>query len=239
MLTADQSQRNERWRQQAAASLAASLAAKPLPSQLPLIEGYETGEMPTAPARRRSKFDPRAVRYFTEPRLPYQRTPDRVRALVRRRKLAWRSNAMPDSMRMQLTESERAFANLIREHHERHGHFELCHDVAAALIGCCAKTVQRAQHALRRLGWISVDHRPQPGRQKHLPNVVRIVSREWLTWIARGPRRIESGHSCPATQTDKKLSNPFANSVPAAAAKRDNDDACGVGSLPMKGKGSG
>jgi hypothetical protein len=129
---------------------------------------------------------------------------------------------MPDHMRRQLTESERAYASLVREHHERQGYFDLCHDAAAALMGVCAKTVQRAQKRLegKTLRWIKVDHRPQPGRQKHLPNIITIISPEWLTWIARGPRKpasIESGHSCPATQSDKKTETSFANSVPVAA----------------------
>jgi len=106
------------------------------------------------------------------------------------------------------------------------------------LIGCCAKTVQRAQHRLKALGLIKVNPRPQPGRQKHLPNIITIISPEWLTWIARGPRQaasIETGHSCPATQTDNKKGSSFANSVPVAA-KRYNDDAFGVASLHVKGE---
>jgi len=231
-------ERDERWRLQAAASVAASLIKSP--SQT--APTNDTGEILTVPARRRSKLDPRVPRYFGGPRKPYQRSPNPVKALTRRRVLAWRANAMPDHMRMQLTESQRALANLIREHHERHGYFDLCHDAAAALIGSCAKTVQRAQHALEDLEWISVDRRPQPGRQKHLPNVIKIISREWLTWIERGsrtPAPIESGHSCPATQSDKQEGNSFANSVPVAAAKRDNGDACGVASLHVKEKESG
>jgi len=193
--------------------LAALIASKPQP-ELPLL--------PTIRARPRSQFDHplRVPRYFGGPRLPYQRSPDRVKALKRRRQLAWRTNAMPDYMRMQLTEAEMAYANLVREQHERQGYFDLCHDAAAALMGVCAKTVQRAQHQLRLLGWIKVDTRPRPGRQKHLPNIVTIISPEWLAWIARGTRRpapIESGHSCPATQSDKKTETSFANAMPIAA----------------------
>jgi hypothetical protein len=199
--------------------LAALIASKPLPAPplLVLMHGYETGEILTIPARRRSASEQRYGGRFT--RHKYQRSPHRQRSLLRRRDLAWRGTALPNWMAAQLTESERAYANLVREHHEKHGSFDLCHDKAAALMGVSSKTVQRSQHRLCKLEWISVEVRPRPGR-KHDTNIVRITSPSWLMWIDRGPRGRSApigGQRCPATQSDKKTETSFANSVPVAS----------------------
>jgi hypothetical protein len=37
------------------------------------------------------------------------------------------------------------------------------------------------------MGLLTVEERRREG-PKNLPNVVRIVSREWLQWLARGPK---------------------------------------------------
>ena len=126
---------------------------------------------------------PRAVGRF--PRMPYQRSPDRARSIERRKRLAatW---AVPPHMAAHLTTSELAFCRLVADDFARHGSFDRCHDEAAARIGTCAKTIQRAQATLARLGWITVEVRPCKGA-KHLPSVIRIVSPEWRQWIKNGP----------------------------------------------------
>jgi hypothetical protein len=49
-------------------------------------------------------------------------------------------------------------------------------------------------HQARRLGLITVEERRRPG-QRSLTNIVRIISKEWLTWLRKGPRA--SGGSNP------------------------------------------
>jgi hypothetical protein len=118
------------------------------------------------------------------PRRP-QRSPDREASRNRRRMLGG-SGVLPDQLRHHYTEGERAVLCIVAGEVKHHGICDLPIDKIAALAGVCRTMVQNAMHEARRLGHITITERPQPGR-KHLPNVVEIVSREWLTWIKRGP----------------------------------------------------
>ena len=44
------------------------------------------------------------------------------------------------------------------------------------------RTVQNALRHAERIGFISIAERRVAGR-RNLPNIVRVVSREWLAWI--------------------------------------------------------
>jgi len=58
-------------------------------------------------------------------------------------------------------------------------------DAIAALAGCSRTTAQNALRQARKLGLILVKERRIPG-QKSLPNVIRVISRDWLAWLERG-----------------------------------------------------
>jgi hypothetical protein len=179
--------------------LAAQAKKPPLTAtQLELMLSYEAGTAPTRSANPGSRPRGRlGGRYL---RLPYQRAPNRPEAVMRRKRLAL-TNPVPIQIGCQLTESQRAYARLVRDEHERHGFFDLCHDEAAARIGTCPKTAKRAQAELKKLALISVERRPQPGR-KNLPNIVKIIAPQWLMWIERGPksrREPIGGHEGQAT----------------------------------------
>lgn len=118
------------------------------------------------------------------PRRP-QRSPDRKASRDRRRTLGG-SSALPDNLRQHFTEGQRAVLCVIAGEVKRCGICDFPIDKIAALAGVCRTTVQNALHEARRLGLIKITDRPQPGR-KNLPNVVEIISREWITWIKRGP----------------------------------------------------
>jgi hypothetical protein len=55
----------------------------------------------------------------------------------------------------------------------------------AARAGIGRTTAQNALRAAAAMGLLTVQERRRQG-QKNLPNVIRIVSREWLQWIKRG-----------------------------------------------------
>ena len=55
-------------------------------------------------------------------------------------------------------------------------------DEIAARAGVCRRTVQNALRHAERLGLISIVERRREGA-RNLPNIVRVVSREWLAWI--------------------------------------------------------
>lgn len=118
------------------------------------------------------------------PRRP-QRSPDRKASRDRRRMLGG-SSALPDNLRPHFTEGERAALCVIAGEIKRHGICDLPIDKIAAIAGVCRSTAQNAIREARRLGLLKVTERPQRGR-KNLPNIVEVVSREWLAWIKRGP----------------------------------------------------
>jgi hypothetical protein len=69
---------------------------------------------------------------------------------------------------------------------KRHGICDLSIDEIADRAGVGRTTVQNAMHEARRLLHVEITERPVRGA-KNLPNVVKITSAEWLTWIKRGP----------------------------------------------------
>jgi hypothetical protein len=115
------------------------------------------------------------------------RSPDRAASRARRRQLGG-SGALPDPLRQSYTEGQRAVLCVIAGEVKKAGRCDLPIDKIGALAGVGRTTVQTTLHEARRLGHIRVQERPQRGR-KSLTNVIEILSREWLAWIKRGPRR--------------------------------------------------
>jgi DNA-directed RNA polymerase specialized sigma24 family protein len=73
------------------------------------------------------------------------------------------------------------------------------------------------------MGLLTAQERRRQG-QKNLPNVVRIVSREWLQWIKRGgravPRPVSKSIGFKKTDpTDKKLSKREEIGIPPTASE--------------------
>jgi hypothetical protein len=150
-----------------------------------LVEGFASGSISTCPAR--GQRDAAVRRYggrFTRSR--YQRSPDREKSILRRRQLAatW---PMPPAMAAKLTTSQLAYARIVADEIAVNGTCDRTLDEIAARGGMCRKTAKRAQALLRDLKWIEIEWRPVDGK-KHLPNVVTIVSVEWMAWIRLGPK---------------------------------------------------
>jgi hypothetical protein len=81
--------------------------------------------------------------------------------------------------------------------------------------------VQNAIRTAARLGLVTVEERRREG-QRNRPNIVRIVSKEWLAWIAKRPRPPrEGGGSIFFNPTDKEdKTGPSHKSEPVIAARR-------------------
>jgi hypothetical protein len=94
---------------------------------------------------------------------------------------------MPTSMRGAYTEGEQAALTITAMEVKEHGHCDWPIDKIAATAGVCRTTVQNAVRKAVQLGHISKEERPVKGR-KNKTNLIRIVSREWLTWLEQGPR---------------------------------------------------
>ena len=115
-----------------------------------------------------------------------QRPPRRPEAIQRRRRLA-ASGPLPPALASRFTTGELAVLRIVGDECRDRGTCSLSLAEIAARAGCCRDLVKRAIRLAARLGLLTVEIRRRPG-QKNLPNVVRVVDREWSAWLARGPR---------------------------------------------------
>ena len=129
-------------------------------------------------------------------------TYDRARSRERRRRLAY-SGPMPAALAAAFTPAEVAVLRIVADEHRDRGDCALCVDEIAARAGVCHRTVQNALRHAERFGLISTTERRRDGA-RNLPNIVRVVSREWLTWIEhRGRTSARHGRaSVPDVRND-------------------------------------
>src|SRR5919107_68864 len=128
------------------------------------------------PVGRPSIFPPRRL----------QRAPQRPVAIARRRHLA-ASGPMPPALACKFTVSELAVLRIVGDEVRQHSQCARCVDEIAARAGVCRSMVKNAIRTAARLGLLTVEERRREGR-RNLPNVIRIVSKEWTVWLARGGR---------------------------------------------------
>ena len=114
-------------------------------------------------------------------RIPRPATYDRARSRERRRRLAY-SGPMPAHLAQSFTPAEVAVLRIVADEHRDRGGCALCVDEIAARAGVCRRTVQNALRHAERLGLVSITERRRESA-RNLPNIVRVVSREWLAWI--------------------------------------------------------
>jgi hypothetical protein len=103
------------------------------------------------------------------------------------------------------------------------GHCDRTIAEISARAGVCRTTAQNAIRAAAAMGLLTAQERRRQG-QKNLPNVVRIVSREWLQWIKRGgravPRPVSKSIGLKKTDpTDKRLSKREEIGIPPRASE--------------------
>jgi hypothetical protein len=70
----------------------------------------------------------------------------------------------------------------------------------AARAGVCLTTVRNAVRMAAGLGLVTIEERRQHCA-RNLPNIIRIVSREWMTWLSKG------GGFKKLNPTDKEILN--------------------------------
>jgi hypothetical protein len=129
-----------------------------------------------------------------------QRSPDKQKSYERRHRLAF-SGPLPPHLAARFTVGQMACLRVVGDEHRAKGCCDLSLDEIAARAGVCRKTGQRAMWAAREQTLIAIEERRPRGRRKHLPNVVRITSAEWLSWLSRGPTRaqMKTGQKSPTT----------------------------------------
>ena len=127
---------------------------------------------------------------------------------------------------------------IIGDEVRQHGQCDRCVDEIAARAGVCRRMVQNAIREAARLGLLTIEERRREGR-RNLPNVIRIVSKEWSSWLARGGRS-----SSPAAEpligckklrpTDKGYKTQRSRaSEPVLAARRQQ---AGSAAQPRRGQ---
>jgi hypothetical protein len=80
---------------------------------------------------------------------------------------------------------ELAALRIVTDEVREKGHCDRSLGEIAARAGIGRTTAQNAMRAAAAMGLLTVQERRREG-QKNLPNVVRIVSREWQQWIKQG-----------------------------------------------------
>jgi hypothetical protein len=146
---------------------------------------------PTKPA---ATIGSRAAR----PRRP-PRSPDRQRSWDRRRRQSIHvGKLMPYGLAAKFTDGERAVLTVIATEIKRRGQCDLYIDQIAAFAGVSRTTVKNATRRARGLALIEVEEWRQ-APDWNGPNRIRIVSREWLAWLALGETKM-TVKSAPTTQ---------------------------------------
>jgi hypothetical protein len=127
--------------------------------------------------------EPNACRIGCLPERRVQRSPDKQASYDRRHRLAFDS-VMPRHLGARLTIGQMAVMRVVADEYVKSTRCELTLDEIAARAGVCRKTARRAMTTARAQNLISVELRPVRGR-KHRPNLVQIISFEWLNWSLR------------------------------------------------------
>lgn len=129
------------------------------------------------PPGRPSIFPPRRL----------QRPTLRPIAIARRRHLA-ASGPMPPSLACRFTVGELAVLRIVGDEVRERGHCDRTLAEIAARAGVSRTTAQNALRAAAAMGLVTVEERRRKG-QVNLPNIVRVVSREWTLWLTRKEER--------------------------------------------------
>lgn len=172
--------------------------------------------------------------------------PRSAASLERRRSWA-AAGRLPPALAARFTLAEQAVLAVLAVEVAKHGACTLVLDQLAALAGVCRSSARNALRQARALGLILIKER-RLSAWRSLPNLITIVSPEWLTWL-RLKRR--GGGKCLAptnTHLHKSRSLP-SRASPSSRAKegvtptyqpprKRNQGAFGdAGALPTPGSG--
>lgn len=89
---------------------------------------------------------------------------------------------MPPALASRFTTGELAVLRIVGDEFQKRQVCAICLDAIAARAGVSRTTAQNAIRQARRLGMVEVQERRRPG-MRSLPNLVRVIDREWLAWI--------------------------------------------------------
>ena len=165
------------------------------------------------PAGRASLFPPR--RSVT--------SPDKAMSRDRRRLLAC-SGPMPPALASRFTTGQLAVLRIVADEVAAKGVCGLCVDAIAARAGVCRRLAQGAIRLAEGDGLLTIEERRHEGR-KNSPNLVRIISREWQTWMLRGRKAKEAREGKAAIGWRDRVQNdsPHGQDVAQRRKRRELD----------------
>lgn len=114
-----------------------------------------------------------------------QRSPDRQASIRRRRRLS-QSGPLPPQLRAIFTTGELAVLKIVADEVSSRGRCDISLAEMAARAGVCRTLAHATMRKAQREGLLSVETGARIGPARNLPNTVRVVSREWKAWLARG-----------------------------------------------------
>ncbi|PPQ35946.1 hypothetical protein CH337_14690 [Rhodoblastus acidophilus] len=114
-------------------------------------------------------------------------SPNRRASIERRRRLAC-SGPMPPTLACLFTTGELAVLRIVADEVRDHRQCRLTLGEISARAGVGITTARNALRYAAREGLVTIEERRRDKRP-NLSNVVRIVSREWMVWIARGRKQ--------------------------------------------------
>jgi len=127
----------------------------------------------------------------------------RTDASMERRRRWAAAGRLPPQLAARFTLAEAAVLAVVAAEAAKRGDCRLCHEHVAAVAGVSRTTVKATLRRARVLGLVTIEER-RAAAWRNLPNVVRIVSREWQAWmrLARRSPGVGGGvESAPPTST--------------------------------------
>src|SRR3954447_22083124 len=182
-----------------------------------LLRAYAAGQVTEAEASALSDLI-EARRALPAAPSPHQRRlgsrPRSPASMERRRRWA-ASGALPPALAARFTLAETAVLAVVAVEALRHGRCTLVLEHIAALAGVGRSTVKRALRAAQGLGFLQIQER-RVSAWRNAPNVVTIVSREWLAWLRMRGRGVGSKQEPPRLQENNKSTSAQLNRAWAA-----------------------
>ncbi|WP_393958844.1 transcriptional regulator [Methylorubrum sp. POS3] len=133
------------------------------------------------------------------PRRPVGSRPRSDASMERRRRWA-ASGRLPPAIAAQFTLAEQAVLSVVTVETVKRGDCRLTHDHIAALAGVSRSTVKATLRRARDLGLVTIEERRSTA-WRNLPNIARVVSREWQAWMRLVRREPTGGGGVKSSAT--------------------------------------
>src|SRR3982751_6706236 len=104
--------------------------------------------------------------------------------MERRRRWA-ASGALPPALAARFTLGEQAALAVVAAEHRKRGDCRLTNKEIADVAGVSITTVKNALRAARAIRLLAIEER-RLAAFRNAPNIVRIISPEWRTWLRLG-----------------------------------------------------